>query len=94
MDPDNGTRFNYVASLIISLNLIRKIHMLNLSSEWATRDEANHVLTRFAFPMHDQPQHDNSEVIYIPPKTLSLELSNAGELPIDTWKISTLQNLQ
>jgi len=64
MDPDNGTRFNYVASLITSLNLIRKIHMLNLSSEWATRDEANHVLTRFAFPMHNQPQHDNSEHLH------------------------------
>jgi len=85
---------NYITSLITSLESIRKIHMLNLSSELATGHEANRVLARFAFPVLHQAQHDNKEVIFIPLKILSLELCNAGELPVNTWNISTLQNLR
>jgi len=85
---------NYITSLITSLESIRKIHMLNVSSELATGHEANRVLARFAFPVLHQLQHDNKEVIFIPLKILSLELCNAGELPINTWNISTLQNLR
>ena len=94
MIADDAARLNCVASLVASLRLIRNIHMLNLSSEWATGNEANHVIRRFAFATMPSTDVYSREIIHIPLETLRLELANADELPVDTCNITTLRSLR